>query len=1507
VFKKNRYRCHIIVRLLYILILVVIFFSSFLFLPVNPIAAATSEKVFVSDMSVPHYFQRYDTDGTESITIYDPPDDSIGKVSQAAVDLAKGKVYFWDPAADKIYISNIDGSDRTTWLDTTLTIWGLSAYNGIVYYCPEDAVNGFYWRSEDGLSNGTIATYGSSGDWNTYTAVDPEGGYLFYDYFDASADKRYIYRTDLANPKGPADGGTQILMMNHDIWSLDAYDSKVYIGYGNEIETPDRVFALWRMDYDGTDLVEIYDPTGSGSINEIAVAPNEGKLYFYVSDENNIYKIDLNAALPVVAPPVFLDMSTYVLEIYSPPPGPEINIKQGVTDIADGDTYNIGNKETGSITDISFTIENTGAEALNLTGDPRVALTGDTASFSITMQPSTPVAASGSTSFTVRFAPATTGLKTASISIANDDSDENPYNITLNGTGIVAPAISNLNGDSVTFYEGTAVILDSGGNTTVSDADATGYNSGNVTVSISGATANEDLSIRTGSGVTLSAGMTAGSTVTVSGTTIGTIDSTGQNGANLVIDLNATATDALLSTLLRNITYNNDLQDPSGSRTVNLTVSDALQTSATSSVTVTIVGLNDAPTLSATGLNPTFTEGGAATDLFSTVSISTVESGQSISELSLTVTNVNNGTDEVLSIDGSDVALTDGNSLTTATNGMSITVSVTGTTATVTISKAGGISTATMQTLIDGMTYINNSQNPNISNRVVTLTSITDTGGTANGGTDTATLAVSSTVTITAVNDRPVVNNVDGDTASVVAGGESDFIDHDNNAAVSDIDSADFNGGNLTIGQVAGMANGNFSFDGVNVTSGGDATIAATETVSVGGTTVGTVNAVSDGQGGHDLIINFNAGATTDRVQTLIRNIKYAAPSGLGDRAFSLTVTDGDGTAGGGNDTSVTAVFTITVTPNPPVITNLDGDSIDYDTVTAGQALLDEGSDAEVTDPDSANFNGGNLTATISAGSTAAEDRLGISTTGVITLSAGVTAGSIVSVSGTEIGTITADGSSGNDLIITFNANSTPARVTQLLRALTYENDNTVNPASASRTVEITVTDAGSSAATSGIATVTVNMLLPEINLKQGTTNIPDGGNYDFGDKQTNTDTDVIFTIENTGTTNLTLTTPLIIGGANADQFSIQAQPVSPVTAGNNTGFTVRFSPTATGIKTATIAIANNDGDESTYDLTIQGNGTAQPPPPQPQDNRPPTMVDTGYQLDFYSTSVDVTGNVNKIVTDFSGRVKQPLEISSADGKLTFYIPRDTLITDSNGNRLHNLRISLYQNPPAGSTDSNVIALVYKFEPDGATFSPPIIVKYRYTHTDIPQGVAEDNLAMAYYNESTHSYQEFICTTDCDNNVIVASVPHFCGIALVNSRIPSAPVFAYSDLLISNNEAAPGEDVTITVTAQNMGSAPAKCSLKMKLNGMVVANKNLEVGSGMSEITSFTINTQVPGSYQVDVNGLKGDYRVTTDKTAPSNHHYNWWFIGLILASLLAIAGILLWQIILRRKINTFK
>ncbi|MCC6463420.1 MAG: choice-of-anchor D domain-containing protein, partial [Saprospiraceae bacterium] len=122
----------------------------------------------------------------------------------------------------------------------------------------------------------------------------------------------------------------------------------------------------------------------------------------------------------------------------------EINLKQSATNIPSGGSYNYGSVNLGSNNSKVFTIENTGSFTLTLTGTPpNYVVKGGTnpGDFAITQPVTGTITGDNSTTFTVVFTPGGLGARSCTLSIGNSDSNENPYTLTLNGTGI-CPAIT---------------------------------------------------------------------------------------------------------------------------------------------------------------------------------------------------------------------------------------------------------------------------------------------------------------------------------------------------------------------------------------------------------------------------------------------------------------------------------------------------------------------------------------------------------------------------------------------------------------------------------------------------------------------------------------------------------------------------------------------------------------------------------------------------------------------------------------------------------------------------------------------------------------------------------------------------------------------------------------------------------------------------------------------------------------------------------------------------------
>lgn len=111
--------------------------------------------------------------------------------------------------------------------------------------------------------------------------------------------------------------------------------------------------------------------------------------------------------------------------------------------IASGDTFNYGNKIIGTNNDTIFGFYNTGDSALTFTGLP--SFSGpNIADFTVIVPPPLSILPGDSAFVTIRFKPGAFGPRMATISIPNNGQVNNPYVVTLKGTGI-NPASPEIN------------------------------------------------------------------------------------------------------------------------------------------------------------------------------------------------------------------------------------------------------------------------------------------------------------------------------------------------------------------------------------------------------------------------------------------------------------------------------------------------------------------------------------------------------------------------------------------------------------------------------------------------------------------------------------------------------------------------------------------------------------------------------------------------------------------------------------------------------------------------------------------------------------------------------------------------------------------------------------------------------------------------------------------------------------------------------------------------------
>jgi hypothetical protein len=146
------------------------------------------------------------------------------------------------------------------------------------------------------------------------------------------------------------------------------------------------------------------------------------------------------------------EVEDYTINVVQPLTA-EINVKGGTISIANGfdAPFALNNTlfastplNTDSVVK-TFTIENIGVANLNLTGTPIIKIEGlNPSDFIVTQQAATPVVNGTPTTFAIKFNPTVAGTRTAIVRIESNDSNENPYLFTIEGTGTCAavPLIS---------------------------------------------------------------------------------------------------------------------------------------------------------------------------------------------------------------------------------------------------------------------------------------------------------------------------------------------------------------------------------------------------------------------------------------------------------------------------------------------------------------------------------------------------------------------------------------------------------------------------------------------------------------------------------------------------------------------------------------------------------------------------------------------------------------------------------------------------------------------------------------------------------------------------------------------------------------------------------------------------------------------------------------------------------------------------------------------------------
>ena len=136
---------------------------------------------------------------------------------------------------------------------------------------------------------------------------------------------------------------------------------------------------------------------------------------------------------------------------------PEIEVDSPVAQAmqSDAGSYDFGSGATNAGIARNFTIRNTGNAALAGLSVSFDGINGG--DFAVTSQPPSSIAAGDSATFTVTLTPSLAANRVAKLHIASTDADENPFNIQVGGTGVIAPEIE-VQADSGGLTDGVSTL-----------------------------------------------------------------------------------------------------------------------------------------------------------------------------------------------------------------------------------------------------------------------------------------------------------------------------------------------------------------------------------------------------------------------------------------------------------------------------------------------------------------------------------------------------------------------------------------------------------------------------------------------------------------------------------------------------------------------------------------------------------------------------------------------------------------------------------------------------------------------------------------------------------------------------------------------------------------------------------------------------------------------------------------------------------------------------------------
>jgi len=242
--------------------------------------------------------------------------------------------------------------------------------------------------------------------------------------------------------------------------------------------------------------------------------------------------------------------------------------------------------------------------------------------------------------------------------------------------------------------------------------------------------------------------------------------------------------------------------------------------------------------------------------------------------------------------------------------------------------------------------------------------------------------------------------------------------------------------------------------------------------------------------------------------------------------------------------------------------------------------------------------------------------------------------------------------------------------------------------------------------------------------------------------------------------------------------------------------------------------------------------------------------------------------NISDIVTD-EGTFTEQVTVSSVDNNIQLTVDQGTTGKLANGQPLSQLIIMTMSYPPNPPENSSIIGLTYDFRPEGATFDELVTITFTYNPDNIPPGVNEEDLSIAFYDYTSGEWITLQnITVDPLTHTITGQTNHFTPFTVLAFTEPAN--FAVSDLVISPAEIYAGETSTVSVTVTNTGDLSGTYSVVLKVDGVVLETEQVTLEGHDSRTVDFSVSSNTPGTFTIGIGSLSGVLNVIEPTPTPA-------------------------------------